>query len=142
LKNKKIISINNSRFVYCRFPSNGIPKNYNENVRFLINSKYVPIITNFNYCPLSEDKKVINELFEIGCLFDIDLYDYFEFGNRHSTNVIKYMEEQGSIITFSGINRLTDINKAFLRLNRQSKINLDKIIEYYCWKNPNLIISN
>jgi len=52
------------------------------------------------------------------------------------------MENLQSIITVSGFNKLKDINKSFERFSKQTKIDLNKLIEIYCWDNPNLIISS
>ena len=75
----KLVSINNSQFIYCKFPTNGIPINYEDFLRNLITNGYVPIITNITHCSLNENIKKINELFEYGCLFDIDIFDFHNF---------------------------------------------------------------
>tara|TARA_B100000073_G_scaffold82586_1_gene63153 strand:+ start:519 stop:1208 length:690 start_codon:yes stop_codon:yes gene_type:complete len=138
----KLVSINNSQFIYCKFPTNGIPINYEDFIRNLITNGYVPIITNITHCSLNENIKKINELFEYGCLFDIDIFDFHNFKSKKSISVIKHLEDQNSIITISGINKLDNIEKSFERFSKQTKIDLNKIKNLYCWDNPNLIISS
>ena len=135
-------SINNSRFLLCKFPTFGIPKNYMEKLRYLVNNNYIPIISNFTHCNLNKQQRIINEIFEIGCFFDLDIYDFFEYKNKHATKSIKLMESNQSIITISGFNKLDDLDKGFERFSKQTKIDLKKLKEIYCWDNPNLIISS
>ena len=79
---ENLITINDSNFIICKFPTYGVPFNFNEKLRYLINNNYLPIITNIVNSPISKNQKTINELFEIGCLFDIDIFDFFEFRNK------------------------------------------------------------
>tara|TARA_B100000579_G_scaffold257090_1_gene211646 strand:- start:398 stop:1087 length:690 start_codon:yes stop_codon:yes gene_type:complete len=139
---KNIRSINNSRFLLCKFPTFGIPVNYSDKLRYLVNNNYIPIISNFSHCDLNKYQKVIQEIFEIGCFFDLDINDFFEYKNKYSTRSIKFMESQQSIITVSGFNKLDDMDKGFERFSRITKINQKKLKEVYCWDNPNLIISS
>ncbi len=135
-------SINDSRFLLCKFPTYGVPKNYVQKLKYLVNNNYIPVITNFYNCTLNNNQKAIQEIFEIGCFFDLDIYDYFKFKNKHASKSIRHMENLQSIITVSGFNKLKDINKSFERFSKQNKIDLNKLIEIYCWDNPNLIISS
>lgn len=137
-----LITVNNSNFIICKFPTNGIPFNFNEKIRYLINNNYLPIITNIVNSPVSKNRKVLNDLFEIGCLFDIDISDFFEFRNKNTVKIIKYMESQNAIISISGLNKLNEIQKSFNRFCKQTGIDSDKLEHVYCWGNPNLIISS
>ena len=110
---ENLITINDSNFIICKFPTYGVPFNFNEKLRYLVNNNYLPIITNIVNSPISKNQKTINELFEIGCLFDIDIFDFFEFRNKKSDRIIKHMESQNSIITVSGFNKLNDLEKGF-----------------------------
>ncbi len=137
-----LITINNSNFIICKFPTNGIPFNFNEKVRYLINNNYLPIITNIVNSPVSKNRKALNELFEIGCLFDIDISDFFEFRNKKTVKIIKYMESQNSIISISGISKLNEIQRSFNRFCKQTGIDKDKLEHVYCWGNPALITNS
>ena len=137
-----LITINNSNFIICKFPTYGVPFNFYEKIRYLINNNYLPIITNIVNSPVSKNRKELNELFEIGCLFDIDIYDFFEFKNKKTVKIIKYMESQNSIITISGLNKLNEIQKSFNRFCKQTGIDRDKLEHIYCWENPNLITTS
>ena len=137
-----LITVNGSNFIICKFPTYGVPSNYNEKLRYLVNNNYLPIITNFAHSPVSKNQKTINELFEIGCLFDVDIFDFLEFRNKETEKIIKYMESQNSIITISGFNKLDQFEKNFLRFCKQTGIDRDKLEKVYCWENPNLITSN
>jgi len=137
-----LITVNGSNFIICKFPTYGVPSNYNEKLRYLVNNNYLPIITNIVHSPISKNQKTINELFEIGCLFDIDIFDFFEFRNKKSEKIIKHMESQNSIITVSGFNKLNDLEKGFSRLCKFTGIDRSKLEKVYCWENPNLIVNN
>ena len=137
-----LITVNNSNFIICKFPTFGVPVNFYEKLRYLINNNYYPIITNIAHSPISKNQKILNDLFEIGCLFDIDIYDFFEFKNKKIAKIIKYMENQNSIITVSGFNRLNELEKSFERFSNQTGIDRDKLENKYCWSNPNIIVSN
>tara|TARA_B100001121_G_scaffold217268_1_gene190661 strand:+ start:654 stop:1343 length:690 start_codon:yes stop_codon:yes gene_type:complete len=137
-----LITVNESNFIICKFPTFGIPLNFYEKLRYLINNNYMPIITNIVHSPVGKNQKILNDLFEIGCLFDIDIYDFFEFKNKKTAKIIKYMENQNSIITLSGLNKITEFEKSFERFSKQTGIDKDKLIYKYCWSNPNLIVSN
>ena len=137
-----LITVNGSNFIICKFPTYGVPSNFNEKLRYLVNNNYLPIITNFAHSPVSKNQKTINELFEIGCLFDIDIFDFFEFRNKKSEKLIKHMESQNSIITVSGFNKLNDLEKGFSRLCKFTGIDRSKLEKVYCWENPNLIVNN
>ena len=139
---EKIVSINNSRFLFCKFPTYGIPSNYLEKLKYLINNNYIPIINNINNSPVSKNTKNLNDLLEIGCFFDIDINDFFQFKNKKSIKTIKYLETKDSILTVSGFSKMKYLNKNFERFSRLTKIDLDKLLEIYCWNNPNLIISS
>ena len=136
------ITINNSNFIMCKFPTFGVPVNFYEKLRYLINNNYLPIITNIVYSPLGKNKKILNDLFEIGCLFDIDINDFFEFKNKSAVKIIKFLENQNSIITISGFNKIEELEKSFERFSKQTGLERDKLEHKYCWSNPNLIISN
>tara|TARA_X000001036_G_C20455896_1_gene715338 strand:+ start:25 stop:708 length:684 start_codon:yes stop_codon:yes gene_type:complete len=137
---KKIMSINNSRFLYCKFPTFGIPHNYLEKLIYLINNNYIPILTNINNSPLNIKK--INELLDIGCLFDIDIYNFFQFKNNKSIKIINFLERRDSILTVSGLSKIEELLKNLERFSKLTKIDLDKLKIIYCWENPNLIISS
>jgi len=139
---EKIVSINNSRFIHCKFPNYGTPSNYLEKLKYLINNNYIPIITNANNSPLNKNLKNLNELLEIGCFFDIDINDFFLYKNKKSIKTIKYLEIRDSILTISGFSKMKSKDKKFERFSRLTKIDLDKLKEVYCWSNPNLIISS
>ena len=136
------ITINNSNFIMCKFQTFGVPVNFYEKLRYLINNNYLPIITNIVYSPLGKNKKILNDLFEIGCLFDIDINDFFEFKNKSAVKIIKFLENQNSIITISGFNKIEELEKSFERFSKQTGLERDKLEHKYCWSNPNLIISN
>ena len=102
----------------------------------------MPIITNIVHSPLGKNQKILNDLFEIGCLFDIDIYDFFEFKNKKTSKIIKYMEKQNSIITVSGFNRIVELQRSFERFSKQTGVDRDKLEHEYCWNNPNLIVNN
>ena len=135
-------TINETNFIMCKFPTFGIPLNFNEKLRYLINNNYLPIITNIVHCPLGKNQKILNDLFEIGCLFDIDIYDFFEFKNKKTSKIVKYMEKQNSIITVSGFNRIVELQRSFERFSKQTGVDRDKLEHEYCWNNPNLIVNN
>ena len=137
---EKIISINDSRFLFCKFPTFGTPNNYLEKLIYLINNNYIPILTNINNSPLKIKK--INELLDIGCLFDIDIYDFFQFKNNKSIKIINFLESKGSILTVSGLSKIEELLKNLERFSKLTKIDLDKLKNIYCWENPNLIISS
>ncbi len=139
---ENLITINESNFIICKFPTYGIPSNFNEKLRYLINNNFLPIITNVVNSPVSLNQKTINELFEIGCLFDIDIFDFFEFRNKRTEKIIKYLENQKSIFTVSGFNKLNDLEKSFLRFCKTTGIDRDKLEHVYFWENPNLIINS
>jgi len=139
---EKIISINNSRFIFCKFPTYGIPSNYLEKLKYLINNNYIPIITNVDNSPINKNFKNLNELLEIGCFFDIDINDFFLFKSKKSIQTIKYLDAKDSILTISGFSKLKYLDKDFERFSRLTKIDLNKLKEIYCWNNPNLIISS
>ena len=139
---ENLITINDSNFIICKFPTYGVPFNFNEKLRYLVNNNYLPIITNIVHSPISKNQKTINELFEIGCLFDIDISDFLEFRNKKSEKLIKHMESQNSIITVSGFNKLNDLEKGFYRLCKFTGIDRSKLEKVYCWENPNLIVNN
>ncbi len=136
---ENLITINESKFIICKFPTYGVPLNFNENIKYLLNNNYLPIITNIVNSPLGKNQKIINELFEIGCLFDIDIFDFFEFRNEKTLKNIKYLENQNSIITISGFNKLNEIEKGFQRFCKQTGMDREKLENVYCWENPNLI---
>jgi len=138
---KKLISINNSTFILCKFPTHGIPHNYKEKLSYLINNNYLPIITNLDHSPLNNSKK-LKEIMEMGCLFDIDLYNFFKSKDKKLINIIKYMEKQNSIITISGFNKLENVDESLKIFSRKTKIDIKKVEEVYCWGNPNLIINS
>ena len=102
----------------------------------------MPIITNIVHSPLGKNQKILNGLFEIGCLFDIDINDFFEFKNKKTSKIIKYMENQNSIITVSGFNKIIELQRSFERFSKQTGVDKDKLEHKYCWSNPNLIISS
>jgi len=135
-----IKSINNSRFLFCKFPTYGIPLNYLEKLKYLVNKNYIPILTNIYNSSLNP--KNLNELLEIGCFFDIDINDFFLFKNKESIKVIKYLENKNSIFTVSGFSKMKELDKNFEKFSKQTGINLNKLKEDYCWGNPNLIISS
>ncbi len=137
-----LITINETNFIICKFPTFGIPPNYTEKLRYLINNNYLPIITNIVHSPLGKNQKILNGLFEIGCLFDIDINDFFEFKNKKISKIIKYMENQNSIITVSGFNKIIELQRSFERFSKQTGVDKDKLEHKYCWSNPNLIISS
>ena len=136
---ENLITINGSNFIICKFPTYGVPSNFNEKLRYLINNNYLPIVTNVVNSPVSKNQKIINKLFEIGCLFDIDIFDFFEFRNEKTLKNIKYLENQNSIITISGFNKLNEIEKGFQRFCKQTGMDREKLENVYCWENPNLI---
>tara|TARA_S200000501_G_scaffold167184_1_gene157557 strand:+ start:616 stop:1299 length:684 start_codon:yes stop_codon:yes gene_type:complete len=136
----EIISINNSRFLICKFPNYGIPRNYLEKLKYFVNNNYIPILTNIENSQIKI--KSINELIEIGCFFDIDINNFFNFKTKTSIKYIKYMENKNSILTISGFNKLENFNNNFEKFSKQTKIDLDKLKKIYCWENPNLIISS
>ena len=75
-------------------------------------------------------------------MFDIDIYDFFEFKNKKTSKIIKYMEKQNSIITVSGFNRIVELQRSFERFSKQTGVDRDKLEHEYCWNNPNLIVNN
>ena len=139
---ENLITINGSNFIICKFPTYGVPSNFNEKLRYLINNNYLPIVTNVVNSPVSKNQKIINELFEIGCLFDIDIFDFFELRNKRTEKIIRYLESQKSIITVSGLSKLNDLEKSFLRFCKLTGIDRNKLESVYCWENPNLIINS
>ncbi len=136
-----LITVNESSFIICKFPTFGVPINFYEKLRYLINNNYTPIVTNIVHSSVGKNQKILNDLFELGCLFDIDIYDFFEFKNKKTAKIIKYMENQNSIITVSGFNKITEFEKNFERFSKQTGIDQDKLINKYCWSNPNLIVN-
>ena len=139
---ENLITINGSNFIICKFPTYGVPSNFNEKLRYLINNNYLPIVTNVVNSPVSKNQKIIDELFEIGCLFDIDIFDFFELRNKRTEKIIRYLESQKSIITVSGLSKLNDLEKSFLRFCKLTGIDRNKLESVYCWENPNLIINS
>ena len=137
---EKINSINNSRFLFFKFPTYGKPINYLEKLKYFINNNYIPILTNIDNSSLSI--KNLNELMEIGCFFDVDIHRFFEFGNKKSIKYIKYLENKNSILTVSGFNKMEDFEKNFEKFSKKTRIDLDKLKKIYCWENPSLIISS
>ena len=137
---EKIISINNSRFLFCQFPTNGTPIYYLEKLKYLINNNYIPIITNIHNSSLN--LKNLNDLLEIGCLFDVDINNFFLFKSNKSIKKIKYLESKNSILTVSGYSKAKELDKIFERFSNLTGINTSKLKDKYCWENPNLIISS
>ena len=45
---ENISSVNNSRFLLCKFPTYGTPVNYLEKLNYLINNNYIPVLTNID----------------------------------------------------------------------------------------------
>ena len=136
----KLTSINNSRFLLCKFPTYGIPVNYLEKLKYLVNNNFIPILTNIENSPIKI--KNLNELLEIGCFFDIDINNFFNFRKRSSIKTIKYLETKNSILTVSGFNQLENFEVNFEKFSKLTRIDLDKLKIVYCWDNPNLIISS
>ncbi|GIS28481.1 MAG: hypothetical protein CM15mP129_06780 [Chloroflexota bacterium] len=54
---ENLITINDSNFIICKFPTYGVPFNFNEKLRYLINNNYLPIITNIVHSPLVKIRK-------------------------------------------------------------------------------------
>ena len=143
-KDKKLTTLNNSRYMLIEFSFNEITnKNFNI-LRELIDNDITPVIAHpERYLFLQEDKSLIDDLIDMGCIFQCNVSSIVGRYGRRAKKLVKYLLKN-DLVTFVGsdIHSLSDIDeieKGYKKLYKLVKEDKYKEITYI---NPKKVINN
>ena len=131
-------SINKTAYIFCRFPSHDLNKNFSENINSLITRNYIPILVNIENGIVKLNK--IKELKEIGCLVSVDLY--LSYWSNTAKDCIRKLESDHLIDIVAGFSKFENLKHSVIKFSEDSKINMEKLENLYMNENPNLILES
>ena len=131
-------SINKTAYIFCRFPSHDLNKNFSENINSLITRNYIPILVNIENSFIKLNQ--IKELKEIGCLVSVDLY--LSYWSNTAKDCIRKLESDHLIDIVAGFSKFENLKHSVIKFSEDSKINMKKLENLYMNKNPNLILES
>ena len=131
-------SINKTAYIFCRFPSHDLNKNFSENINSLITRNYIPILVNIenSFVKLNQ----IKELKEIGCLVSVDLY--LSYWSNTAKDCIRKLESDHLIDIVAGFSKVENVKHSVIKFSEDSNINMEKLENLYMNENPNLILES
>ena len=135
-------TINKTRYIFCRFPSYDLNKDFSEKINSLITQNYIPVLVNLENSYLNNRLNKIKELKGLGCLVSIDLQINW---NNELRDCIRKLESNNliDIVTgFSKFENLNDLNEIINKFSSDSNIKKEKLEKIYMYENPNLIIES
>ena len=144
IKNKKIMTLNNSRYLLIEFSLFYKNPNIRSILYELLRNGYVPIIAHpERYVYLDKDFTLIKELKDLGCLFQGNYPSLFgKYGKTAKKNLTK-MIKQG-IISFLGsdIHCIEELYIEKLPKKLKRIVKSDDIVENLLYNNINKVINN
>ena len=137
-KINNFVSINKTAYIFCRFPSNDLNKNFSENINSLLTRNYIPILVNIENSNVKINQ--IKELKEIGCLVSVDLY--LSYWSNTAKDCIRKLESDHLIDIVAGFSKFENLKHSAIKFSEDSKINMEKLENLYMNENPNLILES
>ena len=131
-------SINKTAYIFCRFPSHDLNKNFSENINSLLTRNYIPILVNIENSNVKINQ--IKELKEIGCLVSVDLY--LSYWSNTAKDCIRKLESDHLIDIVAGFSKFENLKHSAIKFSEDSKINMEKLENLYMNENPNLILES
>ena len=131
-------TINETAYIFCRFPSYDLNKKNFENINSLLTRNYIPILVNIENSSIKLNK--IRELKEIGCLVSVDLY--LNYWSNTAKDFIRKLESNHLIDIVAGFSKFENLKHSVIKFSEDSKINMEKLENLYMNENPNLILES
>jgi len=132
-------TINKTRYIFCRFPSYDLNKDFSEKINSLFTQNYIPVLVNLENSYLHNRLNKIKELKGLGCLVSIDLSTCW---SNESKDCIRKLESNNLIDVVTGFSKFENLNEIINKFSSDSKIEDEKLQEIYMYENPNLILKS
>ena len=145
IKDKKASTINNSRYVLFEFPLSTKAMNDKEVIYRLIEQGYVPVVAHpERYKNVQEDPKYIEDLAEMGALFQANYGSIIGMYGDKAKKTLKYLLKNGLICFFgSDVHRPEQVyDKMPKILKKLRKILSEEELEQLTTINPQKALNN
>ncbi len=139
-KKTNLKTISKTNYIFCRFPTYDLNNNFIENINFLFNQNYTPILMNLENSYFNNKFSKIKELKDMGCLISIDLNS--NNWSKESIACTNKLDSGNLIDIITGFSKFENLSEIINKFSLSSGIDKERLEKIYMNETPNLIIES